>query len=61
MPTFAAFKASFARKTPAAPTVPADPKKDPRAVATAGARKACQSLCLGCDARTPCTLGRLIG
>lgn len=21
--------------------------------------KACQSLCLGCDARTPCTLGRL--
>ena len=22
---------------------------------------ACQSLCLNCDARTPCTLGRLIG
>ena len=23
--------------------------------------RACQSLCLQCDARTPCALGRLIG
>jgi hypothetical protein len=47
------------RQTPAA-RVPAAPKSATPAQGDEK-RRACQSLCLQCDARTPCTLGRLIG
>jgi len=41
----------------AAPATTAPPRADGREKPA----MACQSLCLNCDARTPCTLGRLIG
>jgi hypothetical protein len=41
--------------------VPAAPKGTTPAQGGQKREMACQSLCLQCDARTPCTLGRLIG
>jgi hypothetical protein len=41
--------------------VPAAPKRTTPRQPDEKRRMACQSLCLHCDARTPCTLGRLIG
>jgi hypothetical protein len=46
-------KAGARRSAAAATTQPGDGQQKPR--------MACQSLCLQCDARAPCTLGRLIG
>lgn len=61
MLNFAGFKALFARRHAADHRVPAQPKGSRPAEAGDKPGKACQSLCLGCDARTPCGLGRLIG
>jgi hypothetical protein len=61
MPKLTDLKSRVIRSLQGRSRLPAAPKEPPAGDGRTKRVMSCQSLCLQCDARTPCTLGRLIG